>query len=87
MLLVRCMRVCVVIWNLSFVDSPVRANLVELACLDRFVRSNGLLDNFDQNLLQSIILTADGQKIRMKILPYGTRQIFILIDIKVDKSL
>mgnify|MGYP000297812862 FL=1 len=54
--------------NLSFVDSPDRANHVEYACLDRFVRSNdyGLLDNSVQNL--SIYVTADVQKIKMKIL-------------------
>ena len=31
--------VCWVQMNLSFVDSPDRANHVELACLDRFVRN------------------------------------------------
>ena len=30
---------CWVQMNLSFVDSPDRANHVELACLDRFVRN------------------------------------------------
>lgn len=60
--------VCEVQMNLSFVDSPDRANHVEYACLDRFVRSNdyGLLDNSVQNL--SIYVTADVQKIKMKIL-------------------
>lgn len=59
---------CWVQMNLSFVDSPDRANHVEYACLDRFVRSNdyGLLDNSVQNL--SIYVTADVQKIKMKIL-------------------
>ena len=44
--------VCEVQMNLSFVDSPDRANDVEYACLDRFVRSNdyGLLDNSVQKL-------------------------------------
>lgn len=50
--MVLCMRVCEVIWNLSFVDTPDRANHVEYACLDRFVQSNnyGLLDRFVRNL-------------------------------------
>lgn len=79
---------CWVQMNLSFVDSPDRANHVEYACLDRFVRSNdyGLLDKSVQNSLP-IILTADVQKIKMKILPYDTRQIFISIDLKEDKHL
>lgn len=56
--------------NLSFLDSPDWANHVDFACLD----------NSDQSKASgqicpelSIYVTADVQKIKMKILPYGAR--------------
>lgn len=62
MLMVLCMRVCEVIWNLSFVDSPDRANHVEYACLDRFVRN-----------LSPYYIDSERTKIKMKIIPFGIK--------------
>ena len=58
MLMVLCMRVCEVQKNLSCLDTPDRANHVEYACLDRFVRNlspyyiaNGCTKNKNEDYL------------------------------------
>ena len=61
---------CWVQMNLSFVDSPDRANHVDFACLDNSDQSK-VFEQICPEL--SIYVTAAVQKIKMKILPFGIK--------------